>query len=59
MVRLGENLIIERERDVPLHAYAYAVISHDREGNEVEGFTFYVSDTGRIFQLGPLKDLIE
>ena len=56
-MRVDEKLTIERERDAALRAHEYAVISHDREGNEVEAFTFYISDTGRIFQLTPVGEV--
>ena len=46
--KVDEKVTIERERDVPLKAHEYVVISHDREGNEVEYLSFYVLDSGKI-----------
>ena len=43
-----EKLTIESERDNALRAHEYAVISHDRKGNEVEVLGFYVTDTGHF-----------
>ena len=47
-MRVDEKLAIEPERDNALRAHEYAVISHDREGNEVEVLTFYVTDKGHF-----------
>ncbi len=49
MFKVDEKITIERERDDALRAHEYAVIAHDREGNEVEYITFYVADSGKIY----------
>ncbi|KKL89790.1 hypothetical protein LCGC14_1911130 [marine sediment metagenome] len=47
-MKVDAKLAIESERDHALRADEYAVISHDREGNEVEVLSFYVTDTGHF-----------
>ncbi|KKL71018.1 hypothetical protein LCGC14_2099120 [marine sediment metagenome] len=51
------QIAIERERDQGLRAYEYVVVSHDREGNEVDYIKFYVSDSGRIYSVSMPKPL--
>ena len=48
-MKVDEKITVERERDNALRAHEYAVITHDREGNEVEYISFYVSDSGKIY----------
>lgn len=47
-MKVDAKLTIESERDNALRAHEYAAISHDKEGNEVEVFSFYVTDKGRF-----------
>ena len=47
-MKIDDKLTVEVERDNALRAHEYAVISHDREGSEVEVLTFYVTDTGHF-----------
>ncbi len=47
-MKVDDKLTIESERDNALRAHEYALISHDRKGNEVEVLGFYVTDTGHF-----------
>ncbi len=58
-MKVDDKLNIESERDNAYRAHEYAVISHDREGNEVEVLSFYVTDTGHfhfVKEPAPLVD---
>ncbi len=48
-MKVDEKITVERERDNALRAHEYVVITHDKEGNEVEYISFYVSDSGKIY----------
>jgi len=48
MCEIYKQIAIERERDEGLRAYEYVVVTHDKEGNEVEYISFYVADSGKI-----------
>ena len=48
MCEIYKQIASERERDEGLRAYEYVVVTHDKEGNEVEYLSFYVSDSGKI-----------
>ncbi len=56
-MKIDAKVTIEVERDCGLRCHEYVVISHDRDGREVQGFQFYVSDTGRILRIIPPIDL--
>ncbi len=57
MCEVYKQITIERERDNALRAHEYVLVSHDREGNEVEYFTFYVSDSGTIHSVSMPRSL--
>ena len=49
MCEVYKQIAIERHRDEGLRAYEYVVVTHDKEGNEVEYISFYVADSGKIY----------
>ncbi|KKK95962.1 hypothetical protein LCGC14_2667520 [marine sediment metagenome] len=50
-MKIDEKVTVERERDNALRAHEYVVITHDKEGNEVEYISFYVADSGKIYSV--------
>ena len=58
-MKVNDKLTIEVERSPALRRDEYFVVSFDQEGNEVQGFTFYVSDKGKIEKVGGPVNLTE
>jgi len=58
-VKVNEKLTIEVERRAKLRRDEYFIVSFDKEGNEVQGFAFYVDDKGMIERVGVPYNLTE
>ena len=58
-MRVNDKLTVESERRANLRRDEYFIVSFDREGNEVQGFSFYVDDRGRIEKVGIPVNLVE
>ena len=48
-----ERIKIYVDRDFSLRSHEYAIVMHNREGEEVGAFTFYVSDASGRLTMGP------
>ena len=44
------------DRDCALRSHEYAVVLHNRDGEETGAFTFYVSDISGRVTMGPFID---
>lgn len=52
------RITISVERDIPLRSHEYQVVCHDRKtGEEIQGFTFTVSDSGKQLVVAEPVDL--
>ena len=58
-MKVDNKITIESERSVALRRHEYFVVSHDREGNEVQVLSFLVNDNGRIGGVEEPLDLIK
>ena len=56
-MKVDDKLTIEAERDVPLRAHEYTIISHGHDGEEVQYFRFYVTDKGMIWNISAPEDV--
>ena len=46
------------ERDIPCRAHEYQVVCHDRAtGEEIRGFTFTISDSGKQLKISEVIDI--
>ena len=55
----GDKLTIEVHREATMRADEYVIVTFDKEGNEVQGLSFHVTDSGKIYYLRGPSDLIE
>ena len=51
-----KNIKVYVDRDCGLRAHEYAVVLHNREGEETGAFTFYVSDVSGRLTMGPFVE---
>ena len=51
-----KRIKVYADRDTGLRAHEYTVVLHDRDGKEVGGFTFYVSDMSGRLTMGPFVE---
>ena len=56
-MKVDDNLTIESAREVGMRADEYTIVSHDKDGEEVQYFRFYITDKGMIWNISKPEDV--